>query len=171
MSLFSQTDLPPKTDPMQAKNHFFANGSFCADFGPSGRVIRRRVRSVSAVTAGVCSRLHALNMHGKVTQRDVSHLDRKSGGSGESGLLECDIAPKGCFDGETLAVIDMVPDKRLKLAVHHLANFARNAEVRAAIQFRGPIIRVEKGDSEAGHWVQRRLAAAGRTGGDFDRTF
>src|SRR5579872_275501 len=109
----------------------------------------------SAVTAGVCSRLHALNMHGKVPQRDVPHLDRKSGGSGESGLLECDIAAKGCFDGETLAVIDMVPDKRLKIAVHHLANFARNAEVRAAIQFRGPIIRVEKGDSEAGHWVQR----------------
>lgn len=95
------------------------------------------------MTARVGSCLNPLDVHSEVQQRNVAHLYGESGGFGEARLVERNVASECGFNGETLAARDLIVDEHLKLAVYEPADVTRNADIRAAVQFRATIVSIE----------------------------
>jgi hypothetical protein len=95
------------------------------------------------MTGGIGSCLDTLDVHGEVAQRYVAHLHCESGGPCEARLGERSVASKRGFDCETLTPRNSVLNERLELAIYDLADVIRDADIRALVQFRGPIVSVE----------------------------
>ncbi len=118
----------------------------------------------SAVASGIGAGFNALQMQAEVAKSEVTHLDDEPSLIGHVGLLERNVTPKSCFDGETHATFNASEYECFEFAVHYLSNLVRDSDVRAAIQFRGAVVGVEVFDIEGGEGIERRLAAPGGTG-------
>jgi hypothetical protein len=102
------------------------------------------------MASGIGAGFDALPMQAEISKGEVTHLDDESSLLGQVGLLECNVTPKRCFDGETHATFNASAYECFEFAVYYLSNLFRDSDVRAAIQFRGAVVGVEVFDLERG---------------------
>jgi hypothetical protein len=103
---------------------------------------------------------HPRKMQSKTIKRHIAHFSHEPGRPCDPRLLESDLAAESSLNRKILAPIDGVDYKLLAVMIYLLPDMPRYASVRAAIENRGAIIRIEKGDAETGNRKGSRFAAA-----------
>jgi len=113
----------------------------------------------SAMASQISSRLHALEVHRKLIQRQVAHLDSEASRFGKPGLFEGHSAAQRRLNREALISVD---DYELRVfAIHLPTDLSGDSRIRSAIEGGCSIISVEEGHAEPGYGKCSRLAAAG----------